>query len=78
MISRQGLSALQTQIVQLLADGLTTKEISLAVARSAPTIESHIRLLYARLDARSRAQLVARAIAAEIIIVKPASYQFYQ
>jgi len=64
---RERLSALELAIIRGLADGMQTKELSAALGRKPPTIETHIRQLYARFDARSRAQLVARAIALEVL-----------
>ena len=53
-------SSLEIAIVRALADGLQSKEIASALERSRPTIEFHIRVLFLKMDARSRAQLVAR------------------
>ena len=64
---RERMSALELAIIRGLADGMQTKELSAALGRRPPTIETHIRQLYARFDARSRAQLVARAIALEVL-----------
>ena len=51
----------EVAIIRALANGLQSKEIASELGRSRPTIEFHIRMLYAKLDAKSRAQLVARA-----------------
>ena len=48
-------------IVECLSEGLQSKEIASAVGRSSATIENYIRIIYAKLDARSRAHVVARA-----------------
>jgi DNA-binding NarL/FixJ family response regulator len=55
------LSDIELSVLRGLADGLQSKEIATRLGRSRATVEFHIRLLYGKLDARSRAQLVARA-----------------
>jgi DNA-binding CsgD family transcriptional regulator len=55
-----GLNETEIAIVRALAEGKQSKEIALAIGRSRATVEFHIRALYAKLDAKSRAQLVAR------------------
>lgn len=55
------LSTIEVAIVNGLANGLQSKEIATEIGRSTATVEFHIRILYAKLDARSRSQLVARA-----------------
>ncbi len=52
---------MEQSIVEALANGFQSKEIADRIGRSAATVEFHIRNLYAKLNARSRAQLVARA-----------------
>lgn len=59
---RPRLSAIEFAILKGLANGLQSKEIAAVVNRSTATIELHVRTLYARFDARSRAQLVAYAL----------------
>jgi len=56
----RGLSEIELAILRALAQGLQSKEIANALDRSRPTIEFHIRMLFAKMDARSRAQIVAR------------------
>ncbi len=53
--------------VFLLANGLHSKEIAVRLGKSRATIEGYVRLLYAKLRVRSRAQLVARAYALGLI-----------
>lgn len=52
------LNAMEIAILRGLADGLTSKEIAEALSRKKPTVESYIRTLYLKFDAKSRAQLV--------------------
>ena len=54
------LSEIELAIVKALARGMQSKEIAATLDRSRPTIEFHIRMLFAKMDARSRAQIVAR------------------
>jgi DNA-binding NarL/FixJ family response regulator len=61
------LSQQEVSVLQGLANGYQSKEIAHFVARSKPTVEATVRTLYAKLNARSRAQLVAKAIAFGII-----------
>jgi len=50
-----------------LMEGCQTKEIAALLGRRAPTIEGHIRILFAKFNARSRAQLVATALRAGLL-----------
>jgi len=61
-LSRRSLSDLEVAILQALANGLHSKEIALCVQRSKPTIEGYVKQLCLKFDARSRAQLVAKAL----------------
>ena len=61
------LSALEQRILALLAEGRQSKEIAAEVMRSKPTVEFHVRALYAKLGARSRAHLVALAYRAGLL-----------
>jgi DNA-binding CsgD family transcriptional regulator len=54
------LSEIEFAIVRALAQGMQSKEIAASLDRSRPTIEFHIRMLFAKMQARSRAQIVAR------------------
>lgn len=54
------LSDLEIAIVRALAEGLQSKEIASALDRSRPTIEFHIRMLFVKMEAKSRAQIVSR------------------
>lgn len=58
---RDVLTAMELQILGGLADGLQSKEIASRIGRSTATVEFHIRALYLKFRARSRAHLVAHA-----------------
>lgn len=64
------MSDIELAILRGLADGMQSKEIAAKIRRSTPTIELYIRSLYVKLRARTRAHLVARAIAASILDVR--------
>lgn len=51
----------ELEILQLLADGADTEEISRRLAIARETVKTHIRRLLAKLDARSRTHAVAIA-----------------
>jgi DNA-binding NarL/FixJ family response regulator len=49
----------ETQILQLISEGLVDREIGKALFLSEETVKSHVRHLLAKLHARSRAHAVA-------------------
>lgn len=49
-------------VLLALLDGLSSKEIALQLGRSRATIETYVRMLRSKYDARSRLQLVLRAV----------------
>lgn len=51
----------QRQIVELLADGMTTKQISRQLGISSNTVKSHVAVIFRTLGANNRAQVVAFA-----------------
>lgn len=62
--SAADLTAFTTLELSILADiaaGYQSKEIAVRIDRSKPTVESYVRLLCAKLGARSRPHLVACA-----------------
>lgn len=66
----------EKRVLQCLAEGLQSKEIAVRVGRSKPTVEGYIRALYAKLNARSRAHLVAIAMVNSDLatdLIKPTS-----
>ncbi len=52
----------EREILQLLARGASNKEIGAQLAISAHTVKSHMANIFAKLDARDRAESVAKAI----------------
>jgi DNA-binding NarL/FixJ family response regulator len=63
------LTSCEISILEAIADGAQSKEIAVHVARSKPTIEAMVRMLYMKFNARTRAHLVARAMACGVIDV---------
>ena len=59
------LSARETTVLELLAQGLLYKEIADALGISIPTVNSHIRNIYEKMHVRSRAQAVAKFMSRE-------------
>lgn len=58
---RANLTAMELAILRHLANGMQSKEIAARVDRSCSTVESYIRDLFLKLEARSRVHLIARA-----------------
>ena len=68
------LSEIEKTVLRCLAQGMQSKQIAVCIGRSKPTVESHVRLLYAKLNAQSRAQLVAIAIQSARIEIAPGEW----
>jgi DNA-binding NarL/FixJ family response regulator len=52
----------QFQVIQALARGMADKEIAAQLGISETAVRMHVRAAEARLEARNRAQAVARAV----------------
>jgi len=63
---RWGLSARQARILELVASGVSNKEIALALCCAEVTVENHLTELFRRSGARSRAGLVGKLITLSI------------
>jgi LuxR family maltose regulon positive regulatory protein len=55
------LSGREMEVLQLLAGGLTNAEIAQRLTISLPTVKSHTRNIYGKLNVHGRRQAVARA-----------------
>jgi DNA-binding CsgD family transcriptional regulator len=53
------ISEREKQVLRLIADGLTNKEISCSLSISESTVENHIHHVYKKLKISNRAQAVA-------------------
>jgi two-component system response regulator DegU len=61
------LSARERQILQLLADGCSNREVSERLVLSVETVKTHVKHILAKLDAEHRAQAVAIGIRQSLI-----------
>jgi len=57
----ESLSARETGILKLIADGLSNKEIARTLAITPETVKSHVKHIFIKLNVERRAQAVARA-----------------
>ena len=59
----------ENQVLQLIADGLTNREISCRLSISESTVENHIHHIYGKLGISHRAQAVAYVFQSRIVPV---------
>jgi len=55
------LSQRELQILRIVADGASNKELSRKLFVSENTVESHLRRIYSKLETRNRTQAVSKA-----------------
>ncbi len=67
----KALSPRERQVLQLLAEGKSSKEIAMALEIALPTVETHRRQLTAKLNLRTIAELTKYAIREGITSVEP-------
>jgi DNA-binding CsgD family transcriptional regulator len=60
-LERAGLSRREHEVLQLVAEGLTNKEIATRLILSTRTIDAHLRSILTKLDCRTRTEAAARA-----------------
>jgi len=60
--TRERLTRRELEVLQLIADGLSNKEIAIRLCLSAETVKSHVCALFSKLGANSRAHAVAIAL----------------
>jgi len=60
----------EEQILKLIADGLTNREISCNLLISEATVENHIHHIYAKLGITNRAQAVVHVFRSRIILLQ--------
>jgi LuxR family maltose regulon positive regulatory protein len=65
------LSGRELDVLRLLAQGLTNREIGQQLFISLPTVKSHTGSIYGKLAVRSRAEAVSRARALGILPAGP-------
>jgi DNA-binding NarL/FixJ family response regulator len=69
------MSAIELTILRYIALGFQSKEIASEINRSKPTVEVYVRLMCAKLGARSRAHLVTCAFRNGILRVDKSDTQ---
>ena len=60
----------ENEILKLIADGLSNREISHFLSISESTVENHIHNIYEKLDLTNRAQAVAHAYQTRMVLVE--------
>jgi DNA-binding NarL/FixJ family response regulator len=60
--TREPLTRRELEVLQLIADGLSNKEIATRLCLSTETVKSHVCALFSKLGANSRAHAVAIAL----------------
>ena len=68
-----GLSARESELLPLLAEGLKNSEIAASLYLSVNTVKTHLKDLYRKLGASNRAQAVASAAEAGLLARRPVS-----
>jgi|GEM_PF-1402996 DNA-binding NarL/FixJ family response regulator len=63
-----GLTTREQQILDLIAEGLTNKQISCHISISESTVENHIHNIYGKLRISNRAQAVAYAFQSRMVL----------
>jgi DNA-binding NarL/FixJ family response regulator len=61
------ISPREEEVLQLIADGLSTPEVASALYISQKTVKNHLASIYEKLDARDRTQAVIRAVRMGIV-----------
>ena len=69
----EALTAREREILELLATGLTNREIAQRLVLSARTVETHVARVTGKLGVNSRARAVARAVALGIVALPAAA-----
>ena len=67
LLDSYGLTPRETDIVMLLARGLSTKEIAAELLISPHTVRDHAKVIYAKTGVRTRAELVADLFAGHVL-----------
>jgi DNA-binding NarL/FixJ family response regulator len=66
---RQGLTDREEQVLKLIAEGLTNRQISCRLSISESTVENHIHHIYEKLGFTNRAQAVAYIFQLRVVLL---------
>lgn len=66
--TRSDLTIREHQVLAFLVDGLSAKEIAIGLGIAPRTVECHIDHLRAKMQCRNRAQLIALAVGAGLVM----------
>ena len=64
----------ENEVLKLIADGLTNREISCRLSISESTVENHIHHIYGKLGISNRAQAVAHFFQSKMVLVSDGQY----
>lgn len=70
LYSEPHLTALEREILELVAIGQSAKEIAIGISIAPRTVERHIENIRRKLNARNRAHLVTQAICLGILTIE--------
>ena len=65
------LSSRQTEILQMIADGQSTKQVARELGITQKTVHNHLNAIYRRLDTQSLTHAVLSAVRLGIIDLRP-------
>ena len=71
--SEELLSERQTEILQMIADGLSTKQVARELGITQKTVHNHLNAIYRRLDTQSLTHAVLSAVRLGIIDLRDGS-----
>ncbi|MEX0768778.1 MAG: response regulator transcription factor [Microthrixaceae bacterium] len=71
--SEELLSSRQTEILQMIADGQSTKQVARELGITQKTVHNHLNAIYRRLDTQSLTHAVLSAVRLGIIDLRPSS-----
>ena len=61
----------EREVLELLAQGLTNKEIAEALTITTNTVKRHLKAIFGKLEVRTRSAAVAKAVAAGVLVEQP-------